>query len=98
MHACEVHICETYNTFVNVSTPVKCTPARCTSGRCTFVKCTPIKCTPVRHTLININQGNVLWWGGLVHSVALPPAAAAAAMLVAVDGCSPSNAESCRLS
>ena len=37
----------------------------------------------------------------VVHPVALPPAAAAAALLVAVacvDGCSPSNAESCRLS
>src|SRR5436853_4862191 len=39
----------------------------------------------------------ILWWGGLVHPVALPAAAAAAAMLVAVNGCSPSNAEICRL-
>jgi len=39
-----------------------------------------------------------LWWGELVHPVALPDvSAAAAAPLVAVDDCSPSNAENCKL-
>src|SRR5579859_5399243 len=38
-----------------------------------------------------------MWWGGLVHPVALPPAAAGAAILVDIDDCLPSNAKKYKL-